>query len=104
MVTGIQAVVQSLMNLVQLNHYEVPFHPEIGGNVRKLLFENVDPITANLLSEEIKNVISNFEPRVQVIAVLVEATEDNGYQVTLQFYVVNNVEPIQISLFLERIR
>jgi len=105
MVTGIQAVVQSVMNLVQLNHYEVPFHPEIGANVRKLLFENVDPITANLLSEEIKNLLTNFEPRVQVINVLVNADVDNNkYGVTIQFYVINNVAPITISLFLERLR
>jgi len=105
MVTGIQAVVQSVMNLVQLNHYEIPFHPEIGGNVRKLLFENVDPITANLLSEEIKNLITNFEPRAQIINVLVNADVDNNkYGVTIQFYVINNVAPITVSLFLERLR
>jgi phage baseplate assembly protein W len=105
MVTGVQAVVQAVVNLVQINHFEVPFHPEIGGNVRKLLFENIDPITANLLSEEVKNVITNFEPRAQIINVLVEANLDNnGYNVTLQFYVVNNVSPITVSVFLERLR
>ena len=105
LVTGIKAVVQSVMNLVQLNHYEIPFHPEIGGNIRKLLFENVDPIVANLLSEEIKNLLANFEPRVQVINVLVNADVDNNkYGVTIQFYVINNVAPITISVFLERLR
>jgi phage baseplate assembly protein W len=105
MLVGINSVVQSVMNLVQINHFEVPFHPEIGGNVRKLLFENIDPVTANLLSEEIKNVIANFEPRAQVINVLVEENIDsNGYNVTIQFYVVNNVSPISVSVFLERLR
>jgi phage baseplate assembly protein W len=105
MVTGTNSVVQSVTNLIQLNHYEVPFHPEIGGNVRKLLFELADPVTAGLLSEEIRNLIKNFEPRVDLIDVLVESDVDNnGFNVTLSFFILNNVQPINVSLFLERLR
>lgn len=104
-VNGMQSVVQSVMNLVQLNHYEVPFHPEIGGNIRKLLFELADPVTANLLSEEIKNLITNFEPRAKVIDVLVESDIDNnGFNVTIMFFVLSNTQPLTISFFLTRVR
>lgn len=104
-VTGAQSVVQSVLNLVQINHYEVPFHPEIGGNVRKLLFELADPITANLLAEEIRNVIRNFEPRAKVIDVLVESDVDqNGFNVTITFFVLSTTQPLTISFFLTRLR
>ena len=61
-VTGINSVTQSLMNLVQINYYEKPFHPEIGSNIRNLLFEQMDQITSNALSKEIQILIENFEP------------------------------------------
>lgn len=103
--TGTNSVVQALMNLVQLSFYEKPFHPEIGSNIRKLLFELVDPITANALGEEVKNLIGNFEPRVRTRNVLVVANPDsNGYDVTIEFYLLNVNNPITVSVFLERLR
>jgi phage baseplate assembly protein W len=54
---GVKAVINSIKNLVLTNHYEKPFQPEIGSNVRKLLFENLDPITAIALQREIYQVI-----------------------------------------------
>ncbi len=103
--TNVEAVVQALQNLVQLSYYEKPFHPEIGGNVRRLLFEPLDNITANLLSNELKTIIKNFEERVNVIGVYVDtnSTED-GYTVTIEFYIVSLADPITISFFLQRIR
>lgn len=103
--TGSNSIVQALANLVQLNHYEIPFHPEIGGNVRKFLFEPADPVTISLLAEEIKNLIGNFEPRVKVINVLVEGdVDETGFNVAIEFFIKNNPNPLTISLFLERIR
>ena len=103
--TGAQAVVQSIANLVQLSHYEKPFHPEIGSNVRKLLFELADSVTANLLAEEIKTVIANFEPRATVLGVYVDTTPDgHGYNVTIEFSIVTLPNPISITVFLERLR
>ena len=104
MVTGVNAVVQSVMNLVQLNHYESPFHPEIGGNVRRLLFELADPTTANLLAQEITDVIENFEPRASQVNVNVQANGNQGFDVTIIFTVINNPNPVQIQFFLERLR
>lgn len=105
LVTGISSVVQSVMNLVQTNHYDVPFHPEIGGNVRRLLFELADPTTAGLLADEIKNVINNFEPRAQVTNIQVQSTNSgDGYNVTITFNIVSNPAPVTVQFFLERLR
>ena len=49
-VTDVQAVKRSIRNLVQLNTYEKPFHPEISGGVREMFFELMSPITANVIA------------------------------------------------------
>lgn len=102
---GVNAIVQSLKDLILLNHYEKPFHPEIGSNVRKMLFEPLDPITANILAQEIRLIINNFEPRVRLEQVYVNENYDgNGFDVTLEFFMVNVPNPISVSFFLERLR
>lgn len=103
--TGANAVVQAIVDLIQTNHYEKPFHPEIGGNVRRLLFEPIDNITANLLSQEIQRTIKNFEPRATVLGVYVQSSpEQNGYDVTIEFSIITLPNPITITVFLERLR
>ena len=61
-----QAVINSLKNIILTNHYEKPFNPDYGSNIRALLFENIDAITAITLEREILQTIENFEPRVSV--------------------------------------
>jgi phage baseplate assembly protein W len=99
------AVINALKNLILTNHYERPFQPELGSNVRKLLFENLDIITAAALEKEISQTITNFEPRVEIEDISVAPNYDkNSYGVTLRFNVINTTEPVTISFLLERIR
>jgi len=99
------AVINSIKNLVLTNHYERPFQPEIGSNIRRLLFENVDSVTAAQIEREITEVIGNFEPRAEVSQVIVvPAPDENTYKVTLEFFIINSTAPITINFFLERIR
>ena len=105
-VVDIQAVKRSIRNLVLLNVYEKPFHPEIAGGVREMLFENMTPVTAIIVARKIEDVIKNFEPRARLVAV--RATPDldrNAYEVTVEFYVVNApTELVDLSVMLERLR
>ena len=99
------AVINSVKNLILTNHFERPFQPEIGSNIRRLLFENIDVILAAQIEREIEETITNFEPRVQISSVVaVAAPEENGYKIRLEFFVINNPDPITINFFLERIR
>jgi len=99
------AIINSVKNLILTNHFERPFQPEIGSNIRRLLFENIDVILAAQIEREIEETITNFEPRVQISSVVaVAAPEDNGYKIRLEFFVINNPDPITINFFLERIR
>ena len=54
-ITGVEAVKRSIRNLVLLNFYEKPFNPEIGSDVRYLLFENMSPLTSVVLAEARNN-------------------------------------------------
>jgi phage baseplate assembly protein W len=99
------AVINSVKNLILTNHFEKPFQPEAGSNIRRLLFENVDSIMAAQIEREIEETINNFEPRVQISSVIaIHAPEENGYKIRLEFFVINNPDPITINFFLERIR
>jgi phage baseplate assembly protein W len=107
---GVKAVINSIKNLVLTNHYEKPFQPEIGSNVRKLLFENLDSVTAIVMQREIYQVIKNYEPRAisdnqDDIQVIVKPDYDrNAFSVEIYFRVINQTQPITITFFLERIR
>lgn len=99
------AVINSIKNLVLTNFYERPFQPQIGSNVRRLLFENVDRIVAAQLERSIEESILNYEPRVQISKVIATPSPDeNKYDVYLEFYIINNPNPITINFFLERVR
>ena len=105
-VTDIQAVKRSVRNLVLLNHYEKPFHPEIGSGIRDMLFENMSTMTAIILARKLEDVIENFEPRVRLISVRADPNLDrNEYEVTIEFFVVNTpTELVDLTVFLEVLR
>ncbi len=105
-VEDIQAVKRSIRNLVLLNEYEKPFHPEIHGGVRDMLFENMTPIVANIIARKVEDVINNFEPRARLQSVRAIPNMDrNAYEVQVSFFVVNApTELVDISIMLERIR
>jgi phage baseplate assembly protein W len=104
--TDIEAVKQSVKNLILTNHYERPFHPEIGSSVRSILFEPINPITASVLTRLIGEVIANFEPRARLVGVDARPNfDDNAYEVTISFYVVNVPgELVNLDVMLERSR
>lgn len=103
--TNEMAIINSIKHIVLTGHYEKPFNPDFGSNVRKLLFETLDIITASALEREIAQSIKNFEPRVNLIGVrAVPDFEQNGFNVEMQFYILNQTAPVSISFLLERIR
>ena len=105
-ITDVKAVKRSIRNLVLLNHYEKPCHPEIASGVRDMLFELMTPVTATILARKIEDVINNFEPRARLISVNALPNLDrNEYEVSIEFYVVNQpTELVDLSILLERVR
>ena len=105
-VTDVQAVKRSLRNLINLNTFEKPFHPEISGGIRELLFEHMNPMTSVVIARKIEDVINNFEPRCRLVSVrAIPDYDKNAYNVSVEFYVVNApTELVDLSVMLERLR
>ena len=104
-VTDVNAVKRSVRNLLLTNHYDRPFHPEIGSNIPYLLFENFGAVTGNQLARQIEEMITNFEPRANVESVECYPVPDSyKYDVRIYFYVVNHNQQEVLETFLERIR
>ena len=119
--TNVEAVKRSVRNLIQTNKYDKKFHPEIDGGVTRHLFGLATAATKHDIAEAIVTCLRNYEPRVIVDRVNVAGNDDevghtqsdlritgnidrNGFNVSIFFRVINSPEPIEISLFLERIR
>ena len=104
-ITDVESVKRSVRNLIKLNHYEKPFHPEIGSNLRGMLFEIITPQMTHFIGKQIELLIKNYEPRCKLVEVKNKPNlERNGYSVSISFYVVNHPEPVQVETFLERLR
>ena len=105
-VTDVVAVKRSVRNLLLTNHYDRPFHPEIGSNIPYLLFENFGPITGNQLSRAIEEMIGNFEPRARVENVeCIPIPDTNTYDIRIYFYVENMPAELQeFQTLLEAVR
>ena len=103
--TNVEAVKRSVKNLIRTNRYERPFHPEIDGGVTRHLFGLSTAHTKYDIELAVRNCLENFESRVIVDDVVVIGDLDrNGFHVSIFFTVVNSPEPIEVGLFLERIR
>ena len=101
----VDAVKRSVKNLIQTNHYERPFHPEIGSDVRALLFENMTPLTALNLERKVIEVLVNFEPRAKIVNVIAQPQEDaNRYHIQISFYVIGISTPVVVETYLQRLR
>ena len=102
---GDKAIIGSLKNLIYTNFYERPFNPNLGSNIRGLLFEPLDTITGVTLEKEIRVLVGNYEPRISLKDVQVVTDYDrNSYQVTITFFTANSVKPLRTTLFLKRLR
>ena len=103
--TNVDAVKQSLRNLMLTDKGERLFQPNLGGNIRAMLFENITAQTFLTMQEHIKDVITAHEPRADVIDVYIAQTsQEHEVQVTIVFRVVNVQEPVTLELLLERVR
>ena len=101
----LDAVKQSIKNLILTNQGERPFQMGIGGNVTRYLFEPVTPFVAFSLQEEIIKTIRRHEPRVRNTQVKVIADIDrNLFNITISFLVQASNTQEEISFALERLR
>ena len=94
------AIARSVRNLVLTGQGERPFQPVLGTGVSRLLFENMDKLTASAIRSELRTTIENYEPRVEINEIIVEADfEKNAFDVTLQYFIIGMDVPEQELTF-----
>ena len=102
------AVLRSIKNIVQTDHYERPFRPMFGANIKKYLFEQLNPITLQLIKSQIVSALANYEPRANIIDVVVSSSssDNNSVEITITFSTINNLRPVTTTttLALDRVR
>ena len=104
--TNVEAIKQSLRLLVLLNHYEKPFHPDIGSDIYKSLFEpEYDKVNEHVIEENIKRLIDDYEPRAEEIEVTAELQPDNNaMNITIFFVPVGSIDKEKVDIFLRILR
>lgn len=104
--TDINAVKNAVKNLVLTNFNDRPYQPQLGSNVRALLFEPANAFTAYAIKEEIGRVLEEYEPRINKVVVDVTANLDsNEFLVTIQFNILTIVNSnVEVSFYLSRLR
>jgi len=104
-ITDVQAIRQAVKILVLSNFSDRPFHPELGANVTRYLFENADQFTAMGIRDEILRIIERREPRVTNPKVEVQLDQEyNRLLVTIVFQIRNTNINTEVSFYLDRIR
>jgi phage baseplate assembly protein W len=100
------AIARSVRNLIFTSPGERFFNENLGSRVSKILFENMDEISASVIRGEIEDTINNYEPRVDLISVDVSPNyEDNEFNVTIRYYIVGiDVLPQQLTFALQPAR
>ena len=94
------AIARSVRNLVLTGRGERPFQPILGTGVSRLLFENMDKLTASAIRSELRTTIENYEPRVEINEIIVEPDfEGNAMHVTLQYFIIGMDVPEQELTF-----
>lgn len=103
--TDEQAIKFAIRSLIFTNYFERPFQSNIGSPVNALMFENMGPNFKIILKQSIIDVITNHEPRVDVVDVVVDDSPDNNrVYVTIIFKIKNTERPIEVGLTLTRTR
>lgn len=103
--TDVDAVKRSVRSLVMTDKFERLLDPELGGNLRSLLFSPATPLTETIIEDYITEVINNYEPRAILEQVVVQGNYDtNSYNVTIRFR-INTSEDVQtLDFLLDRVR
>ena len=103
--TDVEAVKQSIKNLVLTNKMERPFQPTLGCDIRRALFENISPATIVFAKQAIVETLERHEPRCNIINIKASADdENNALYITIVFSVINSNDVNELNLVLERVR
>lgn len=101
----VEAIKRSLRNLVSLNKYEKPFHPEINSGIHEMLFELMDPLTALSVKDRLESLIKKYEKRINQATVNIYQVEDTAeIAIVILFTIFNSPTVFSTTIMVERLR
>ena len=99
--TNERAIARAVRNLVETIPTERFFNPLIGTNVRGSLFQPYSRETLTTIEDQIRDTITNFEPRVGNVQIEASSQpDDNTFSVKVIFDIVGLAAPTQAFSFL----
>jgi phage baseplate assembly protein W len=99
------AVKEAMVNLIMTDRGERLMQPNLGAGLKELLFENLTPATLELIKDRVKTTLETYEPRADIIDVMVAGSlDENEVYVTVRFYINNREQPVTLDVILERTR
>ena len=100
------AIARSVRNLVLTRPGEKFFNPNLGSRVYETLFDNMDEFSASIIQDEIRDTIDNYEPRVELIEVIVDPDYDNNaFDVVIKYNIIGiDALPQQLAFALQPTR
>lgn len=100
-----KAVTRAIRNLILTNKGERLYQPDVGSNIRAMLFEPMSQFTANTIRKIIEDAITKYEPRAKILSVQVQPYEEqNRYVVTIVYILINKPDPISVNITLQRVQ
>ena len=100
-----RAIKNAVRNLLITNFFERPFGSSKGANLRGLLFEPADGITRMAIRDNIRRVLAQHEPRIQIISISVtNQSDDNAYNILLHFKIKEFDLEQEVEIVLRRLR
>ena len=99
------AVRGALRNLIHTRHYDRPFQPNIGCQLHTMLFEQLDVFATSLMEQAIRDTITKFEPRVELINITVSGVPDsNEVNIEVVYKLRNTTTPSIFTTTFTRVR
>jgi phage baseplate assembly protein W len=86
----VDSVKQSMRAILMTRRGSRPMNPLFGSDVHKILFEKINNATSILLRNEIQRSITTWDPRIEILDIVVNTDEDNNaYMVDIYFRLKN---------------
>ena len=99
------AIKNAVKNLLISNFYERPFQDDLGANLRGLLYEPADIITEIELRDDIREVLTKYEPRITVTNIVIrDNSQANEYGITVNFNIKEYDSADSVEIVLRRLR
>jgi uncharacterized protein len=102
--TGVQKIEESIQIILGTQYGERLMRPTFGCNLKSLVFAPNNDATANLARYYVEDGLSQWEPRIDVLDVLVENDNQNGLliiEINYRLHSTQQVQSITVPFSLE---